>query len=160
MAIPFSRFLIPFGANQVYSRNSKVVNWVEKVEEVIVFICFGKTGLFRQFPTAQIAVIGMPVDGGETLLQTEIDSCQRRYYAQTLPSIATVGLNAQFTVLPVDIDRHAPTGNLIITEQRNGFSRLAVRDPCDEKALRHLGWIRLRDDKGRLTLWPDVGLSC
>lgn len=50
-------------------------------------------------------------------------------------------------------------GNLIAIEQRNGFIRLGVYDPC-EGTRKKFKWIRIRDQKGRLTVWPHVGLSC
>ncbi len=51
------------------------------------------------------------------------------------------------------------SGNLIAIEQRNGFIRLGSFDPCEGKRVK-LKWIRVRDKKGRLTVWPTVGLSC
>jgi len=56
-------------------------------------------------------------------------------------------------------DIRGEPGNLIAIEQRNGFIRLGVYDPCEGKR-RKLKWIRIRDKKGRLTVWPIVGLSC
>lgn len=56
-------------------------------------------------------------------------------------------------------DIRGESGNLTAIEQRNGFIRLGVYDPCEGKR-RKLKWIRVRDKKGRLTVWPIVGLSC
>jgi hypothetical protein len=46
-----------------------------------------------------------------------------------------------------------------IIERKNGFGHLGVNQGCDRPA-RSIGWIRLRDEKGRLLVWPITGLGC
>lgn len=46
-----------------------------------------------------------------------------------------------------------------IIERKNGFGHLGVNQGCDRPA-RSVGWIRLRDENGRLLVWPIMGLSC
>ncbi len=46
-----------------------------------------------------------------------------------------------------------------IIESKNGFGHLGVNQGCDRPA-RSIGWIRLRDENGRLLVWPIMGLSC
>jgi hypothetical protein len=46
-----------------------------------------------------------------------------------------------------------------IIERKNGFGHLVVNRGCDIPG-RSIGWIRLRDENGRLLVWPITGLSC
>lgn len=56
-----------------------------------------------------------------------------------------------------DIDKDAI--NPVVVEQRNGFVRLGFYDSCEGK-IRKSKWIRIRDDTGKLTIWPHICLSC
>lgn len=46
----------------------------------------------------------------------------------------------------------------LIIERKNGFGHLAVNEDSDRPA-RNIGWIPLRDENGRLLVWPIMGLS-
>jgi hypothetical protein len=46
-----------------------------------------------------------------------------------------------------------------IIERKNGFGKFVVNQGCDRPG-RSIGWIRLRDENGRLLVWPIMGLSC
>ncbi len=50
--------------------------------------------------------------------------------------------------------------NPVVVEQRNGFVRLGFYDSCGGTIRKSGWWIRIRDDKGRLTIWPHICLSC
>ncbi|MFH1114483.1 MAG: hypothetical protein V1792_11225 [Pseudomonadota bacterium] len=56
-----------------------------------------------------------------------------------------------------DIGDSAP--NPVVVDYRNGFVRLGFFDSC-EGTIRKSKWIRVRDKKGRLTIWPHICLSC
>ncbi len=54
-------------------------------------------------------------------------------------------------------------GLLAIDEIRDGFAHIVVLDPCGEildDRLPAVGWLRLRDAGGGLTVWPQIGLIC
>lgn len=49
--------------------------------------------------------------------------------------------------------------NPVVVDYRNGFVRLGFYNTC-EGTIRKSKWIRVRDKKGRLTIWPHTCLSC
>ena len=49
--------------------------------------------------------------------------------------------------------------NPVVVDYRNGFVRLGFYDSC-QGTIRKSKWIRVRDNKGRLTIWPHICLSC
>jgi hypothetical protein len=58
------------------------------------------------------------------------------------------------------IGREAATC-VVLKTFRNGFVQLAhIGDKSTNKPERSLGWVRLRDDKGRLTVWPHFTQFC
>ena len=49
--------------------------------------------------------------------------------------------------------------NPVLVDYRKGFVRLGFYNTCDG-TIRKSKWIRVRDKKGRLTIWPHICLSC
>ncbi len=82
---------------------------------------------------------------------------KRRLYDAPIETACSVVVTRQSLHKRLEAERL--DGNPVITEVRGGFGLLGSFDPCSGQ-LKRFKWIRVRDDKGRLTIWPVVGLSC
>jgi hypothetical protein len=117
---------------------------------------------FQQLPELPIARLMETFFDGRTIERCGIDvfgllggeygSKGRRVYAKPESGAAVRIVHATTDELP--------HGNATIVECRNGYAKIMFINPCGDQPESVLGWVRVRDCRGRLTIWCWTGLSC
>jgi hypothetical protein len=113
------------------------------------YFCFNRPGLDcgQQPPTEIDMVYLLASDSREVYSQPSEDA----------PSeVLTVGTGGDLTLIGTDghTRRDVDAPGYVILEQRNGFALLAGQDWHEEERFHPIGWLRVFDKGGLLSLWP------
>ncbi|MCP4903285.1 MAG: hypothetical protein GY906_40505 [bacterium] len=129
--------------------------WI-KISEVTAII--SSSGLWEPKPIREV-YFNRPIEGEEQTIFVDlfyllIDRSRMLYEAADATSehrSLASSTTGQSQAMP---------NELHITRISNGFALVCIIDPCDEVPLQEVGWIKIRDNQNKLTVWLSIPLSC